>query len=234
VRRPSRGICALVLSLLLQGCSTTGPISTVDDDAELAPQRLADGPPQRGNAPGPVQAARPDASARAHVGPTRAAITVFPAALPTSQANADQMVAHFIDVGQGDATLLEFSCGAVLIDTGGERTDDVTGRDRLAQYLRDFFLRRADLANTLKLVVVSHPHLDHTDGVSELLDAQPALIIENILDNGATDKGSGVKGQRTLQRHAATTSSGYVGLSESDITTTSGVTSSVIDPIDCP
>src|SRR5262245_13780723 len=27
---------------------------------------------------------------------------------------------HLIDVGQGAATLIEFSCGAILIDTGGE------------------------------------------------------------------------------------------------------------------
>ena len=35
----------------------------------------------------------------------------------------DVMRAHFINVGQGDSTLLEFPCGIVLIDAGG-RTDD--------------------------------------------------------------------------------------------------------------
>ena len=30
------------------------------------------------------------------------------------------MVAHYIDVGQANATLLEFSCGAVLIDAGAQ------------------------------------------------------------------------------------------------------------------
>jgi len=31
---------------------------------------------------------------------------------------APEMSAHFINVGQGDATLLEFPCGAVLIVSG--------------------------------------------------------------------------------------------------------------------
>ena len=43
------------------------------------------------------------------------------------------MRAHFIDVGQGDATLLEFPCAAVLIDTGGEQNgefDHLPGRGK--------------------------------------------------------------------------------------------------------
>ena len=65
-------------------------------------------------------------------------------ALPASQANPNQMVAHFIDVGQGDATLLEFSCSAILIDMGCECTDEVSDRERLARYLRDSSISRTD------------------------------------------------------------------------------------------
>ena len=35
------------------------------------------------------------------------------------------MVAHYIDVGQANATLLEFSCGAVLIDAGAQDDDHI-------------------------------------------------------------------------------------------------------------
>src|SRR5262245_35802909 len=56
------------------------------------------------------------------------------------------MVAHYIDVGQGLSVLLEFPCGAVLIDTGSQDLEHI---DHLSGYLRDFFKRRSDLQNTL-------------------------------------------------------------------------------------
>src|SRR5262245_14054383 len=71
------------------------------------------------------------------------------------------MAAHFIDVGQGSAALLEFPCGAVLIDTGGEEGDDFSGNANLSDYLDEFFTRRTDLGRRLDLVVLSHPHIDH-------------------------------------------------------------------------
>lgn len=228
--------CLVSVTLTLVACSTA-PVAPAAapgvEAATAAPPRLKDGPPQFAPPAAGLSSAQPNAAARTRVGPPRPADQVFPSALPADQANPDQMVAHFIDVGQGDAVLLEFSCAAVLIDTGGELTAEVTGRDNLAEYLRRFFLRRADLANTLKLVVLSHPHKDHTDGVTALLEAQPAINIENVLDNGTKDKGSGIAGQRKLQHYADDAGAGYVGLSESDIKTVSGMTSPIIDPVDC-
>ncbi len=153
---------------------------------------------------------------------------------------ADQMVVHFIDVGQGDAELLEFSCGAVLIDTGGETTDQVNGRDNLVAFLKAFFKRRADLGNTLDLVLLSHPHIDHTDGVGTAdppegllgLTQTQNLTILNVVDNGKPPQdASGAKGQRALQESIA--SHRYFAVSADEITTTAGVTNSIIDPIDC-
>lgn len=45
---------------------------------------------------------------------------VFTVCASNTFASTPKMVAHFIDVGQADATLLEFPCGAVLIDAGAE------------------------------------------------------------------------------------------------------------------
>jgi hypothetical protein len=52
------------------------------------------------------------------------------------------MTFHFIDIGQGDATLLEFPCGAVLIDTGGEQNELFDSNKALLAYLDAFFARR--------------------------------------------------------------------------------------------
>jgi hypothetical protein len=59
---------------------------------------------------------------------------------------APSMTAHFIDVDQAHATLLEFSCGAMLIDAGSQ--DDDSSAD-LVNYLNTFFARRTDLTRTL-------------------------------------------------------------------------------------
>lgn len=80
---------------------------------------------------------------------------------PTVNA-ADSMVMHFIDVGQGAATLLEFPCGAMLIDTGGENNALFDSEPKLLAYLNDFFQRRSDLNKTLDALVITHPHIDHT------------------------------------------------------------------------
>ena len=56
------------------------------------------------------------------------------------------MRAHYINVGQADATLLEFPCGAILIDAGAQDDGHITS---LTDYLTDFFQGRTDLNNTL-------------------------------------------------------------------------------------
>ena len=84
--------------------------------------------------------------------------------LVVSARGEDQvMVAHYIDVGQGLWVLLEFPCGADLIDTGAQDDEHV---EYLAGYLRDFFASRKDLNNTLNTLFITHPHVDHTKGIS--------------------------------------------------------------------
>jgi beta-lactamase superfamily II metal-dependent hydrolase len=91
---------------------------------------------------------------------------------------------HVIDIGQGDAILLEFKKHAVLIDTGGEDTTDA-GRYKgyLTRYLDDFFARRDDLDNTLFGVVLSHPHLDHA---KYLLPVMDRYNFQTLIERGGT------------------------------------------------
>lgn len=215
----------VALVLALAACNTTGRLAQGDDAPAEAPVVQPSVP---------VEAVRANAPLRERVTSREYPDLVRPAGLPMATADADTMVAHFINVGQGDAILLEFSCGAVLIDTGGENTSRTLGRERLRDYLEEFFGRRADLARTLNLVVLSHPHADHTDGAQMLIGADPELAILNLLDGGEPGShDSGRAGQLALQRYIADSEGGYLGIAESDITTVSGATNAVIDPIDC-
>lgn len=67
--------------------------------------------------------------------------------------------AHFIDVGQGDATLLLSGGEAVLIDAG-----EAEAGETVAAYLENLGVKR------LLAVVATHPHADHIGGIPSVLD----------------------------------------------------------------
>ncbi|MES2644983.1 MAG: MBL fold metallo-hydrolase [Myxococcota bacterium] len=98
----------------------------------------------------------------------------------------DVMRIHFIDVGQGAATLVELPCGAMLVDTGGEDSGDWPGEGAfhsnaaLAAYLAAFFARRVDLHDRLDVMLLTHPHIDHVRGALPTLEAYTVgALVEN-------------------------------------------------------
>jgi competence ComEA-like helix-hairpin-helix protein len=145
---------------------------------------------------------------------------------------AQKMRAHFIDVGQGASTLLEFPCAAVLVDAGGEKNGDFESTEALMDYLDDFFERRTDLNNTLQSFILTHPHIDHTRGVKEVLGKYRVL-------NGVTNGlqfGSGKSGQNALHKKARNeeaTGFGYKAIWLDEVRPGIGLTDEVIDPVAC-
>ncbi len=115
--------------------------------------------------------------------------------LSAAPAGAQIMRAHFIDVGQADATLLEFPCGAVLIDAGTQQDREA----ELVAFLEDFFDRRSDLERTLNTVFITHAHIDHTRA---LRDVAENFNIVNYVDNGRVESLSGGGDQRWLIRES--------------------------------
>jgi len=75
---------------------------------------------------------------------------------------------HFIDVGQGDAILIQGTNGTnVLYDGGRNNTDALT-------YLQDLGI------TSLDLVIASHPDADHIGGLDVIIEAfKPKFFMDN-------------------------------------------------------
>ena len=91
--------------------------------------------------------------------------------VPESQANPvdksefvaseDEIIAHFIDVGQGDANFIELPNGdTMLIDAGISSSGEV-----IVEYIEDLGYTDIDY------VVATHPHADHIGGMAEVIEA---------------------------------------------------------------
>jgi competence protein ComEC len=75
--------------------------------------------------------------------------------LLTARSPVRELTVTAIDVGQGDAFLVESPAARVLVDAGED--------DAAARWLRSAGRRHLDL------VVVTHPHLDHVGGIPDVL-----------------------------------------------------------------
>jgi beta-lactamase superfamily II metal-dependent hydrolase len=82
----------------------------------------------------------------------------------------DELRVHFIDVGQGDAILVDFGETEILIDGGGKSPGVVT-------YLNDY------VDGALEVMVATHPHADHIGGLIAVLEA---FSVQEIWHNGDT------------------------------------------------
>src|SRR5207247_2199387 len=93
-------------------------------------------------------------------------------------------------------------------------------------YLKTFFQGRPDLKVTLHSVVLTHPHIDHTRGVKEVLAKYTVL---NAVTNGQ-ETGSGKDGQIALHQKAKQSNLGFAAIQREQIPPGKGLTKSVIDP----
>ena len=79
-------------------------------------------------------------------------------AVKTEQQNGSLNV-HFIDVGQGDCSLLESDGVYVLIDAGEKDYEEA-----VCEYLRDRGVR------TIDYVIATHPHSDHCGSLTKVIN----------------------------------------------------------------
>lgn len=90
--------------------------------------------------------------------------------IPTP-AGAFLRITH-IDVGQGDATLIESPDARLLVDAG----DNGMGHDRVLRVLSEYGI------DTLDFAVATHPHADHIGGMDEVFASIP--VTGGVFDNG--------------------------------------------------
>src|SRR5688500_1813347 len=77
----------------------------------------------------------------------------------------------FIDVGQGDSTLIILPNGKTMLIDGGERDQDQTVLSTLQEH---------DI-NRIDVVVATHPHADHIGG---LIGVMNSFDVARVIDSG--------------------------------------------------
>lgn len=73
---------------------------------------------------------------------------------------------YFVDVGQGDCTVIKTPKGkSIMIDGGGNDTDDYIGKNIVVPYLLNRGIKQIDL------IVISHFDSDHVGGILTVIEA---------------------------------------------------------------
>jgi competence protein ComEC len=150
---------------------------------------------------------------------------------PASAAGPKTMTVHVLSAGQALATLIEFPCGMMMIDTGSQ---DAAHEDRIVSYIDKVFASRPDLPKTLQLVLITHNHIDHTRSLPKIVKRyKPQRFINHGITNAS---GSEETNNLTAAIANHQVAAELLVVKDSDITSLpakSGLTSAVIDPFDC-
>ncbi len=77
---------------------------------------------------------------------------------------------HFLDVGQGDCTLIDYEDIEIVIDSGKNGSDVVP-------YLTDY------IDGPLEVIIATHPDADHIGDMDDIFDA---FVVEKVYDSGDT------------------------------------------------
>jgi competence protein ComEC len=142
---------ALLLVLTLAACTLPSPGQTLPAPTDTLTIAAVTQEPTPTPAPAATFIPEPTPSST-----PEPAVTATPPSATTGTLRA-----HFINVGQGDATLLEGEGFAILIDAGRHTGDEVV------PYLQTVGIQELDL------LIGTHPHADHIGQFPQVLAALP-------------------------------------------------------------
>lgn len=80
--------------------------------------------------------------------------------LKNAPSSSAELSVHYIDVGQGDCSLIICNGKTVLIDTG-----DKFYSKKVIDYIKSQNITRLDF------IIISHPHLDHIGGLEDIINS---------------------------------------------------------------
>lgn len=101
-------------------------------------------------------------------GPDQATHSVTKSQVGTTSPDhpGETMTVHYIDVGQGDAILVQSGGQNMLIDAG-----DKDHGQLVVDYLKSAGVKQIDI------LVVTHPHADHIGGMDKVIESFPVLNV---------------------------------------------------------
>ncbi len=103
-------------------------------------------------------------------------ILLFVSTSPSEKSREGMLRVSFIDVGQGDAALVEFPDGKTMLIDAGPRAGDYDSGERIVVP----FLRRRGIEK-IDYVVASHPHADHIGGFASVFKS---FDVNTVLESG--------------------------------------------------
>lgn len=82
------------------------------------------------------------------------------------------MYAHFIDMGQGLATMLQFPEKVIMIDAGAQlKPSEKESQKKVLDYLTKFFKQNPQYHNTIDAILITHNHGDHIGSIPTIHDS---------------------------------------------------------------
>src|SRR5574340_1540896 len=121
-------------------------------------------------------------------------------------AGPSDLTVTVLDVGQGDSIVVQSPSGRNLLIDGGGRVGESTGgydvgRDVVVPALMARGVRKLDV------LVITHPHEDHTGGLSAVVQQVPVGLVLDPMPAEQTDSYAsalGLLAARKVPRHRAT------------------------------